>query len=191
MHLFVGKVKVDKPIKYCCILLRQSPVIAATGKVKTADFLCFPFALLARQGEDLSGQGGRLTAPPIQAFQILVDLDSKSQGSHDSFGFVPFRAHVRFGVFDSRALNRRTIRAFRFAAGSLPRPGSFQFVSMGLWGPLVASSNLWVRPLRASSNLSRAALPAFTEPVVPPTIGSLGALLKQLVSRSRVLMRSS
>ena len=68
------------------------------------------------------------------------------QGSHYSFGVVPFRAHVRFGVFDSIALNRRTIRAFRFAAGSLPRPGSFQFVSMGLWGPLVASSNLWVPP---------------------------------------------
>ena len=135
------------------------------------------------EGQDGFGKGSRCTSE--------VFIPNYMQGSHDSFGFVPFRAHVRFGVFDSRALNRRTIRAFRFAAGSLPRPGSFQFVSMGLWGPLVASSNLWVRPLRASSNLSRAALPAFTEPVVPPTIGSLGALLKQLVSRSRVLMRSS
>ena len=79
------------------------------------------------------------------------------QGSHDSFGFVPFRTHVRFGVFDSIALNRHTIRAFRFAAGSLPRPGSFQFVLMGLWGPLVASCRPLCRLFQPAFQVSTSA----------------------------------
>ena len=55
-----------------------------------------------------------------------------SQGSGDSFGFVPFCAHVRFGVFDSTAL------VARFVSQPVPCHAPVRFDSFG-WARLQPS----------------------------------------------------